>query len=63
MALNVMAFQAVSMEQKKIDEGLKCNEVIDMIYEQCHEEGNIKINTMKGRTTTLYYENGVCVIK
>lgn len=42
---------------------LQCNQVVDMIYEQCAEEEAIDIKTLKGRNTTLTYEHGVCVIK
>ena len=37
--------------------------VIDIIYEQCSEEGHINLTTIKGRSKTLEYTNGVCVIK
>ena len=46
-----------------IADGMKCNEVVDKIYEQCKEETTINIGTLKGRNTTLHYENGVCIIK
>lgn len=40
-----------------------CNQVVDLIFEQCQEEGNITIQTIKGRNTQLEYDRGVCVIK
>lgn len=41
-----------------------CGQVVDLIYEQCVEEQSLNItNTIKGRNTTLHYQNGVCVIK
>lgn len=43
--------------------GSGCSEVVDIIYQQCSEEGNINLTTLEGRTKTLTYENGVCVIK
>ena len=53
--------------QNKIIDALggsdSCGAVVDVIYEQCSEEGNINLTTIKGNTKTLNYENGICVIK
>lgn len=40
-----------------------CGQVVDIIYDQCNSEGNINLTTIKGRTKTLEYRDGVCVIK
>ena len=47
----------------KVSQELQCNQVVDMIFEQCKEETNINLTTFEGRDTTLKYENGVCIIK
>lgn len=46
-----------------VSEGLNCNQVVDMIFEQCSEESNISIQTMKGKRVQLEYDRGVCIIK
>lgn len=53
----------VRQARADIQSGLQCNEVVDMIYEQCQEETNITITTIKGRNTQLEYDRGVCIIK
>ncbi len=58
-----LAGKYVLMLKSTMQESLKCNEVVDMIYEQCQEESNISINTIKGRGVSLEYDRGVCVIK
>ena len=40
-----------------------CSGVVDMIYEQCSEEGGINITTIKGKNKELFYDRGVCVIR
>ena len=40
-----------------------CPQVLDLIYEQCVEENNISITTIRGTNTNLVMENGRCVIK
>lgn len=45
------------------EENDNCGSVIDIIYEQCSEEGNINLTTMYGHDKTLTYDRGVCTIK
>lgn len=63
LLLLFLAGKYVLALKSTMQESLKCNEVVDMIYEQCAEEGNITIHTIKGRNTELSYDRGVCVIK
>lgn len=41
----------------------ECPAIIDAIYEQCTEESNISITTMKGHNVKLTSEHGWCVIR
>jgi len=58
-----MQTQANTINTIKDASKTQCNQVVDMIYEQCGEEEGINITTIKGHNTTLTYEHGVCVIK
>ena len=61
--LSWMNLTNIAQAKQTISSGMQCNEVVDKIYEQCREETSIEITTIKGRNTTLHYENGVCIIK
>ena len=52
----------VLLLQNKISDN-KCSDIIDAIYEQCIEEGNVSISSTKGRNTYLENKFGVCVIR
>jgi len=41
----------------------KCSDIIDAIYAQCIEEGNITISSTMGRNAYLENKFGVCVIR
>ena len=67
VVIGFVSFEYSSKNQREmsgvIKKGMQCNQVVDMIYEQCREESKINITSIKGHNTTLRYENGVCVIK
>ena len=63
LILSYLTMQNLALIRTDVNKGLQCNEVVDKIYEQCQEEGQANFTTLKGRSTTLTYEHGVCIIK
>lgn len=64
MVATWFVYTGVTKVNTKIDSvGDGCGQVVDIIYQQCSEEGNINLTTLHGRSKTLEYTNGVCVIK
>lgn len=61
--MTLLTFRTISAGVMEVRNGLQCNQVVDMIYEQCQEEEAIQIGTIKGHNTTLSYDHGVCIIK
>lgn len=58
-----LLFKLLLMATQTINQELQCGAVIDTIYEQCREEVNTTIRTVKGHNTELTYDRGVCIIK
>lgn len=59
----VVAGGRLNTVQARLESKMQCSEIIDTIYENCLEERNITLTTMKGRTANLYAEYGACIIR
>lgn len=63
LVLTFMSFNQLKILNTTAKEKLQCKQVIDDIYNSCREGGQTNISDIKGGSTTLKYENGVCIIK
>lgn len=64
--LILMTLSIVSMVtriNRAVQANTDCSAVIDVIYEQCSEEGNINITTMHGNNAELLMINDTCVVR
>ena len=58
-----MTLTTMKLTTQTLDKKLQCKQIIDDIYQSCREGSQTNISDIKGGSTTLKYENGVCIIK